>query len=109
MILEVSLIAEALRGTELSVGLASLPSLGEGEWWPHDLEGCRVITEMGRDLGVINEVVFNPANDIWVAADETGVETLVPALRSLLVDVDVAAKRIVVRDVEGLTVPFDDD
>ena len=97
--------AESLRGAELSVPVSWLPPLGEEEWWPHELEGCRVTTEAGRDLGVLTEVVFNPANDLWVAIDATGNETLVPALRWILVEIDVVAKRIVVRDVPGITVP----
>jgi 16S rRNA processing protein RimM len=100
--------AERLRGTELVVPRSSLPELGPDEWWPHDLEGCRVHTESGRDLGVVHEVVFNPANDLWVAVDDAGAETLVPALRDLLVVVDTANKRIVVRDVPGLTSPEED-
>jgi 16S rRNA processing protein RimM len=64
-----------------------------------------VRTESGRELGTVTEVVFNPANDLWVAIDEDGVETLVPALKDLLVEVDTDAKRIVVRDVAGLTTP----
>ena len=43
----------------------------------------------------------------WVAVDGVGNETLVPVLKDLLVDVDLATKRIVVRDVPGLTVPQD--
>ncbi len=50
-------------------------------------------------------MIPNPANDLWVAIDEHGVETLVPAIRDVIVDVDVDAKRIVVRDVPGLTAP----
>jgi 16S rRNA processing protein RimM len=100
--------AEALRGTELSVPRSALPALGPDEWWPHDLEGCRVATDAGRELGVVTEVVFNPANDLWVAVDEAGVETLVPALKDLLVEVDTAGKRIVVREVPGLTAPETD-
>ena len=101
--------AEAIRGAELSVPISTLPPLREGEWWPHDLEGCDVRTQAGRDLGTVREVVPNPANDLWVAVDRLGRETLVPALRSLLIEVDVAAKRIVVRDVPGLTVPEEPD
>jgi len=97
--------AEALRGAVLVVPVSWLPDLGEDEWWPHDLEGCRVMTESGRDLGEVREVIANPANDLWVADEAAGAETLVPALKDVLIDVDVAAKRIVVRDVPGLTVP----
>ncbi|HEX6843895.1 MAG TPA: ribosome maturation factor RimM [Actinomycetota bacterium] len=100
--------AEALRGVELVVPRSSRPPLGPDEWWPDELEGCRVVTEAGRDLGVVAEVVFNPANDLWVTVDQAGTETLVPALKDLLVDVDTDAKRIVVKDVPGLTTPEDD-
>ncbi|MBI3647330.1 MAG: 16S rRNA processing protein RimM [Actinobacteria bacterium] len=97
--------AGALRGRTLVVPVSMLPGLPEGEWWPHQLEGCEVVTEAGLALGRLADVIPNPANDIWVARDEDGTETLVPALKDVIVSVDVAAKRIVVRDVPGLTTP----
>jgi len=100
--------ADALRGRELLVPESWLPTLPEGEWWPHQIEGCRVVTEAGRELGTVTEVVANPANDLWVAVDDTGRETLVPALEGVLRTVDVRGRRIVVRDVPGLTVPEND-
>jgi len=98
--------AEGLRGATLVVPESWLPPLPEGEWWSHQVVGCEVRTEGGRRLGVVTEVVANPANDLWVTVDE-GVETLIPALADVLIDVDVASKRILVRDVPGLTVPED--
>jgi 16S rRNA processing protein RimM len=97
--------AEALRGLTLVVPESMLPPLPPGEYWPHQLVGCEVVTESGRHLGALTEVVPNPANDLWVAADAEGTETLVPALRDVIVSIDVAAKRILVRDVPGLTAP----
>ena len=97
--------AEGLRGTVLVVPESWLPDLAEGEWWAHQLEGCEVRTASGRVLGIVKEVIPNPANDIWVAVDEEGHETLVPALGDLLIDVDVDARTIVVHDVPGLTAP----
>lgn len=97
--------AETLHGRTLVVPVSMLPELVEGEYWPHDLEGCEVITESGRALGAIIDVVPNPANDLWVAVDPEGNETLVPAIRQVVVEVDVVAKRVVVRDVPGLTMP----
>jgi 16S rRNA processing protein RimM len=99
--------AEALAGTLLEVPESWLPTLGEGEYWPFELEGCRVVTDADRELGTVSEVIPNPANDLWVAVDDDGVETLVPALRDVIVEVDVTAKRILVRDVPGLTAPED--
>lgn len=82
-----------------------LPDLPEGEYWPFQLEGCEMVTESGRSLGSLTRVIPNPANDLWVAIDDAGAETLVPAVRELIVDVDVDAGRIVVRDLPGLTAP----
>lgn len=97
--------AERLRGVVLVVPESWLPELAEGEWWAHQLEGCEVRTGSGRVLGVVREVIPNPANDLWVAVDDQGIETLVPALADLLLDVDVEARTILVRDVPGLTAP----
>ncbi len=97
--------AERLRGAVLVVPESWLPELAEGEWWAHQLEGCEVRTGSGRVLGVVREVIPNPANDLWVAVDDQGIETLVPALADLLLDVDVEARTILVRDVPGLTAP----
>jgi 16S rRNA processing protein RimM len=97
--------AEGLRGAILVVPESWLPELAEGEWWAHQLEGCEVRTASGRVLGIVKEVIPNPANDLWVAVDDEGIETLVPALADLLIDVDVEARTILVRDVPGLTAP----
>lgn len=94
---------EALRGHVLVVPESWLPELPEGEYWPFQLEGCTVVTESGRALGAVSGVIPNPANDLWVAVGADGEETLVPAIRDVIVAVDIAAKRIVVRDVPGLT------
>ena len=96
--------AEALRGATLVVPRSMLPSLPEGEYWPHELEGCAVVTESGRALGSVQGVVANPAHDLWIVVDE-GEETLVPAIREVVVSVDVVGKRVVVRDIPGLTEP----
>jgi len=96
--------AESLRGQYLFVPADSLPDLPEGEYWPHDLIGCRVESEDGAALGVVREVMRSAANDLWVT-DSDGGELLIPALRDVVASVDVAGRRIVVRSVPGLTGP----
>jgi 16S rRNA processing protein RimM len=96
--------AEALQGTYLFVPASDAPSLPPGEYWTHDLIGCQVITENGRPLGVLREVIRTPANDVWAVEGEDG-ETLVPALKDVVREVDLDARRIVVREIAGLTAP----
>ena len=96
--------AAALAGSVVSVPASSSPPLPEGSWWDHEIVGCAVSTDGGRDLGVVEDVLHTAANDVWSVLGATG-ETLVPVLKDLLVSVDVASRRIVVREVPGLTVP----
>lgn len=102
--------AETLAGRYLFVPVEEAPPLPEGEYWPHQLAGCEVVSESGRVLGRVREVLLGQANDVWVTAPEDTTEAgpgewLVPALRDVVVSVDPAARRIVVRDVPGLTAP----
>jgi 16S rRNA processing protein RimM len=96
--------AEALGGALLVVPGSMSPPLPEGSWWDHQLIGCEVLTDSGRPLGRLAEVIHTPANDVWCAT-VGGRETLIPALKDSVVSVDVAARRIVVREIPGLTVP----
>ena len=100
--------AAALRGEVLVVPPSMLPPLPEGQWWPHQLVGCAVRTESGRELGELVDVLPTPANDLWLAREADGRETLLPAVRDLIVDVDPERRAIVVRDVPGLTAPDDE-
>ncbi|HZP89914.1 MAG TPA: ribosome maturation factor RimM [Actinomycetota bacterium] len=100
--------AEALRSKVLVVPESASPELPEGSWWDHQLVGCEVVTESGRSLGELREVIHTPANDVW-SAIAGGTETLVPALRDVVVSVDVTARRIVVREVPGLVAPQERD
>jgi 16S rRNA processing protein RimM len=97
--------AEGLRGATLLVPESWVPALPPGEWWAYELQGCAVETSSGRSLGVLTEIVANPTNDIWIAVDPEGSETLIPVLAEFLVQVDPTARRIVVRDVPGVTAP----
>jgi 16S rRNA processing protein RimM len=96
--------AEALRGRYLFVPASSAPHLPEGEYWAHDLVGCDVLTEDGRSLGRIREILHTQANDVWVA-EGAAREVLIPALKDVVREVDVAGRRVVVREIPGLTSP----
>ena len=97
--------AETLRGAMLVVPESDLPELPEGTYWPHELEGCEVVTAAGRPLGTITDVVANRANDIWITTDPDGREILVPAIREVVDEVDIPARRVTVNEVPGITAP----
>lgn len=96
--------AESLQGSYLVVPATEVPSLPEGEYWPHEIVGCEVRTEAGTPLGTIREVLHTEANDVWVARSDDG-ETLIPALKDVVSSVDIGGGKVIVHDIPGLTTP----
>ena len=97
--------ADALRGTLLVVPESASPALPEGSWWDHQIGGCAVETDAGRALGTVRDVIHTAANDVWSVVDAAETETLIPVIADVIVEVDVAGRRIVAREVPGLTAP----
>ena len=61
--------AEALRGLEILVPRSALPPARPGEFYWADLEGLRVVTVDGVDLGTVSHLFSTGANDVLVARD----------------------------------------
>ena len=95
--------AAALAGCELAVPEAEAVELEEGEFYGWQLEGCRVETVGGVEVGTVREVLHTGGEaPVLVIRDERGRENLVPLAESICVRVDVAAKLIRVDAPEGL-------
>jgi 16S rRNA processing protein RimM len=90
-------MAELYRGRYLEIPEAAARPLTEGRFYHHEVVGLAVLTSSGRQLGTIAEVLERPANDVWVSREGV-VEHLIPATRDAVVEVDVAAGRVVVAD-----------
>lgn len=97
--------ADALRGALLVVPESASPELPDGSWWDHQIVGCEVETDAGRALGTVRDVIHTGANDVWSVFDAAETETLIPVIEDVIVGVDIAARRILVREVPGLTAP----
>lgn len=86
--------AEALRGTDLLVPRAEAPALEPDEWWPEELEGCRV-HDGAREVGVVRALRALPSCEVLeVARPDGGEELLVPLIHDAVRAVDVAGRRI---------------
>jgi 16S rRNA processing protein RimM len=66
-----------------------------------DLVGCEVVTEAGEALGTFRDIIATGANDIYVVG-EGPAEILVPAIKSVVLSIDVEKRRIVVDLPKGL-------
>jgi 16S rRNA processing protein RimM len=80
---------------------AQAAPLEPGQFYPWQLEGCRVETEGGIWLGDVVGIERGPGQDRWVISDG-GREHLVPAVPEIVLSIDLGARRVVVRPPEGL-------
>ena len=91
--------AEALAGAELKVPAAAAGTLPEDTYYHYDLVGCAVVTADGTAVGTVKSVDGEGQVRLVIAAARGDV--LVPFTQAFC-EVDVAARRIVVRPPEGL-------
>ena len=82
--------AEKLRGEMLYIDRAHAVPLDEDTTFLADLYGLRGVVSDGRDLGRLADVLQPGGNDVYVFRGPLG-EVLVPALKSVVAKVDLAA------------------
>ncbi len=97
--------AESLRGILLTVDSADIPAPADpDEFSDHQLIGLRVVTTTGEPVGTVADV-RHYGQDLLViepAAGPSGGELLVPFVAAIAVEVDVAARRLVIDPPPGL-------
>ena len=76
--------------------------LPEGSFFICDLVGIDVFEESGQALGKLKEVLKTGSNDVYIVKDQNGNEILIPALKTVVKDVSVENKKMVVNLPEGL-------
>jgi 16S rRNA processing protein RimM len=95
--------AEALRGTLLVADSSTSPQTGDADdFWDHELVGLAAMTLDGAALGLVEEVLHPPGADLLLIRADDAREILVPFVRSIVPQVDVAQGRLVVDPPEGL-------
>lgn len=93
--------ARTLTGRLLAIREAEALPLGPGHFYPWQLEGCRVLTETGDEVGTVTGIERTAAQDVWVVQGPSR-EHLVPAVPEIVREVDLAGRRVVIRPPEGL-------
>ena len=95
--------AEELRNTMLLVDASDVPpSEDPDEFHDTQLMGLRADLVDGSALGEVTDVLHLPHGDVLVVRREVGAEVLVPFVKAIVPDVDVAGGRLVVDPPEGL-------
>ena len=92
--------AKELIGSDFAVPAAERVELDEDEYYDWELEGCTV--RVGNEsIGEVRSVMRTGGAEILVVTDQAGKEQLVPLATPIVVEVNVAAKTIVIDPPEG--------
>jgi len=81
-----------------------LPSLPVGEYYHHQLIGLKVLDLNKNFLGILNEILSTGANDVYVIKDPDNPanELLLPALKSVILKVNLADHTMIVTPPQWL-------
>ena len=91
-----------LRNSLVQVPTADRPELPPGDYYHHQLLGLQVIEENDTRLGRITAIIETGANDVYVVKNEDGAEVLIPAIESVVLDIDLEQNQIRVHLLPGL-------
>lgn len=95
--------AEKLIGTEVFIEKTKLPELEEDEHYWFEIIGLEAFLEDGTCFGRVESIFQTGSNDVYVIKNsESGRETLVPAIQSVVAEIDLEKKRMTIILPDGL-------
>lgn len=96
-------LAEELRGVLLCVDSEAVPpSEDPDEFHDHQLVGLAAVSPAGEQLGEVVRIDHAPASDLLVLRRPGGRTALVPFVKEMVPEVDLAGGRVVLTPPEGL-------
>ncbi len=93
--------AAALGRGLIMIPRSERPGLSNGRYYYDQIEGLKVFTTGGKYLGAITRILETGANDVYLVKDGAR-ETLVPALKSVIKEIDLKQTKMLVEPLPGL-------
>jgi 16S rRNA processing protein RimM len=93
--------AQRIVGGLVSAPEETLPPLEDHEFYYSEIQGFRVCTTGGLDLGIITETFHNGSTDVWIVRDGRR-ECLIPVIAEVVRDIDRSGRAVVIEPLDGL-------
>ncbi len=90
------------RNRWVYVKASEVPPLPEGKHYQYELIGLDVVDEDGNPLGKLEEILETGANDVYIVKNDSGKEILLPAIPSVILDLNMDQRTLRVHLREGL-------
>lgn len=96
-------MAEVARGAVLHMESSEIPPPEDpDEFHDHQLKGLAAVTPTGESLGTVTRIEHGPGADLLVLKLTDGRPGLVPFVRAIVPEVDIAGGRVVIDPPPGL-------
>jgi 16S rRNA processing protein RimM len=94
--------AKALVGYKFGLPEVERVELPADEFYDWELEGCSVESILGLNLGKVREVLRTGGVELLVVENEERREVFIPMAASIVIEIDILQKKIVIDPPEGL-------
>jgi 16S rRNA processing protein RimM len=93
--------AEELKDQLMLIPGADIARPPEGSFFIDDVLGMNVVTEEGKRVGIVREILRLPSNDLW-QVDSGSKLISIPAVKEFIRKVDLQTRTVVIHELEGL-------
>lgn len=94
--------AEKYKNAIIKIERKDAVKLPENTYFIADLIGLDVYTLNGDNLGKLEDIFKTGSNDVYVVKNELGKQILLPAIESVIKQIDLSNGKIIVNLLEGL-------
>jgi 16S rRNA processing protein RimM len=94
--------AEALCSLDICIPLAELAQLPPGSYYQHEIIDLQVYTLNGYDVGKIVDIIVTGSNDVYIVKTAGGKQVLIPAIRDVIKEIDLAHHTMYIDPMPGL-------
>lgn len=94
--------AEKYKGMYLKIKREDAVQLPKNSYFIADLLGLQVYDENNILLGYLEDIFPTGSNDVYVVKTQDGKQILLPAIKSVIKNIDLQTKKITVKLIEGL-------
>ncbi len=94
--------AEELKDSFVLMAEEDLEELPHGVYYVKDMVGMQVVTEAGRQVGILKDINTNAPQRLYEVQNENGKLILIPGVDEIILNIDMANGQIIVKEIDGL-------
>jgi 16S rRNA processing protein RimM len=95
--------AAEYRNMDLKIPRNEMPELPEEEFYGFEIIGFELFDDKNKCYGKVVDIVNLPANDALIVRTDDETEIMIPAVKSIIKQIDVTAKKVVIGSFEEFT------